>query len=155
SKTVPGLVRAIGFATRLLNRFAGADLRWQHLPVPFEIYADGIDLVVFEEFGAGRAALHLADEVERNALLRDEAYRRRFRRDVERRFAPKAWNRDFYEAHVIACPDGSAVGKSFGQIADERGIHPVDAYLDLVVEHGTRLRWKTLIANHRPEVLDR
>jgi len=49
SKTVPRLVSAIGFVTRLLNRFAGADLRWQHLPVPFEIYADGIDLVVFEE----------------------------------------------------------------------------------------------------------
>ncbi|HVY48764.1 MAG TPA: amidohydrolase family protein [Minicystis sp.] len=154
SKTVPRLVSAIGFFTRLLNRFAGADLRWQHLPVPFEVYADGIDLVVFEEFGAGRAALHLADEVERNALLRDEAYRRRFRRDYERRFAPKAWNRDFYDAHVVACPDASTVGKSFGQIADEKGIHPVDAYLDLVVEHGTRLRWKTLIANHRPEVLD-
>ncbi len=154
SKTVPRLVSAISFVTRLLNRFAGADLRWQHLPVPFEIYADGIDLVVFEEFGAGRAALHLADQVERNALLRDEAYRRRFRRDYERRFAPKAWNRDFYDAHVVACPDASAVGKSFGQIADEKGIHPVDAYLDLVVEHGTRLRWKTLVANHRPEVLD-
>ena len=47
--------------------------------MPFEVYADGIDLVVFEEFGAGRAALHLQDEVARNELLRDEAYRRWFR----------------------------------------------------------------------------
>ena len=36
------------------------DFRWQHLPVPFEVYADGIDLVIFEEFGSGAAALHLA-----------------------------------------------------------------------------------------------
>jgi hypothetical protein len=32
----------------------GGDMRWQALPVPFEVYSDGIDLVVFEEFGAGR-----------------------------------------------------------------------------------------------------
>ncbi|ETB45715.1 hypothetical protein O974_13775, partial [Mycobacterium avium 11-0986] len=31
--------------------------------------------------------------------------------------------------------------------------HPVDAFLDLVVEHGERLRWRTTISNHRPEVL--
>jgi N-acyl-D-aspartate/D-glutamate deacylase len=33
------------------------------------------------------------------------------------------------------------------------GLHPVDAYLDLVLEHGTALRWRTTISNHRPEVL--
>jgi N-acyl-D-aspartate/D-glutamate deacylase len=33
------------------------------------------------------------------------------------------------------------------------GLHPVDAFLDLVVEHGTALRWHTTISNHRPEVL--
>ena len=38
-----------GRSTRL-----GGDFRWQHLPVPFEVYADGIDLVIFEEFGSGR-----------------------------------------------------------------------------------------------------
>ena len=30
---------------------------------------------------------------------------------------------------------------------------PVDAFLDLVLEHGTALRWRTTISNHRPEVL--
>ncbi len=155
SKAAPSLVRLVTTVTRLLNRFAGADLRWQHLPVPFELYADGIDLVVFEELGAGREALHLADAVERNHLLRDEAYRRRFRREYGRRFSPRVWTRNFYDAEIVACPDASAVGKSFGRLADERGVHPVDAYLDLVVEYGTRLRWRTTLANHRPEVLDR
>ncbi len=56
---------AMGPAARLINRLGG-NFRWQHLPVPFEVYADGIDLVIFEEFGAGAAALHLRDEVERN-----------------------------------------------------------------------------------------
>jgi N-acyl-D-aspartate/D-glutamate deacylase len=32
-------------------------------------------------------------------------------------------------------------------------MHPVDAFLDLVLEHGTALRWRTTISNHRPEVL--
>jgi N-acyl-D-aspartate/D-glutamate deacylase len=155
SKAAPFLVGAVTAATRLLNRWAGADLRWQHLPVPFEVYADGIDLVVFEEFGAGRAALHLADEVERNALLRDEAYRRRFRREYEQRFSPRVWTRNFHDAEIVECPDASVVGKSFGRVADERGIHPVDAYLDLVVEYGKRVRWRTTLANHRPAVLDR
>jgi N-acyl-D-aspartate/D-glutamate deacylase len=47
------------------------------------------------------------------------------------------------------------VGRSFGSVADERGIHPVDCFLDLVVEHGTKLRWRTTIANHRPEEVRR
>ena len=136
-----------------MNRF-GADFRWQHLPVPFEVYADGIDLVVFEEFGSGAAALHLRDEVERNALLADESYRRRFRKDYDSRFGMRVWHRDFFDAEIVACPDASVIGKSFGQVGLERGgLHPVDAFLDLVVEHGAALRWRTTISNHRPEVL--
>jgi N-acyl-D-aspartate/D-glutamate deacylase len=151
AKSTPGLHRLIGVLTGFLNRVLRGDLRWQTLPVPFEVYADGIDLVVFEEFGAGRAALHLADQVARNQLLREESYRRRFRRDYEKRFTPRVWHRDFHDAQIVACPDESVVGRSFGEVADERGIHPVDAFLDLVVEHGTRLRWRTTIANHRPD----
>ena len=39
------------------------------------------------------------------------------------------------------------------QVAEKRGIHACDAFLDLVVAHGSKFRWKTLIANHRPKVL--
>ncbi len=151
AKSSRGLHHVIGRATRLVNGLLGGDMRWQTLPVPFEVYADGIDLVVFEEFGAGEAALHLADEVERNALMRDEAYRRRFRRDYDARFTPRVWQRDFHDAFIVACPDASVVGRSFGDVARERGVHPVDAFLDLVVEHGRALRWRTTIANDRPD----
>ena len=152
-KSNPFAIAVLGPLARLVNRF-GADFRWQHLPVPFEVYADGIDLVVFEEFGSGAAALHLRDEVERNALLSDEGYRRRFRQDYDRRFGMRVWHRDFFDAEIVACPDDSVVGKSFGQVGLERGgLHPVDAFLDLVVEHGTKVRWRTTISNHRPEVL--
>ncbi|MGH3726252.1 MAG: N-acyl-D-amino-acid deacylase family protein [Mycobacterium sp.] len=146
-------IRAMGPVARLVNKLGG-NFRWQHLPVPFEVYADGIDLVIFEEFGAGAAALHLRNEVERNELLRDEKYRRQFRKQYESKFGVRVWHRDFFDAEIVACPDGSVVGKSFGQVGAERGgLHPVDAFLDLVLEHGTGLRWRTTISNHRPEVL--
>ncbi|WP_082945013.1 amidohydrolase family protein [Mycobacterium sp. 852013-50091_SCH5140682] len=151
-KANPYAILMMGPLARITNALGG-NFRWQHLPVPFEVYADGIDLVVFEEFGSGAAALHLRDEVERNELLRDEDYRRRFRKDYENKFGVRVWHRDFFDAEIVACPDDSVVGKSFGQVGVDRGVHPVDAFLDLVLDHGTALRWRTTISNHRPEVL--
>lgn len=152
-KANPLAVTIMGPLARVMNKLGG-DFRWQHLPIPFEVYADGIDLVVFEEFGSGAAALHLRDEVERNALLGDEEYRRRFRREYDRKFGIRVWHRDFFDAEIVSCPDESVVGKSFGQVGIDRGgLHPVDAFLDLVVEHGTKVRWRTTISNHRPDVL--
>jgi N-acyl-D-aspartate/D-glutamate deacylase len=152
-KANPYAVRIMGPLAKTVNRFGG-DFRWQHLPVPFEVYADGIDLVIFEEFGAGAAALHLRDEVERNELMRDEAYRRQFRKQYESKLGIRVWHRDFFDAEIVECPDPAVIGKSFGQVgADRGGLHPVDAFLDLVLEHGRALRWRTTISNHRPEVL--
>ncbi|CRZ14188.1 N-acyl-D-amino-acid deacylase family protein [Mycolicibacterium neworleansense] len=152
-KANPYSIMIMGPVARLVNKLGG-NFRWQHLPVPFEVYADGIDLVVFEEFGSGAAALHLREEVERNELLRDEEYRRKFRKDYDSKFGVRVWHRDFFDAEIVACPDASVVGKSFGEVGQDRGeLHPVDAFLDLVLEHGTALRWRTTISNHRPEVL--
>lgn len=154
-KAIPAIIHLMGPLSRVANRFGG-DFRWQHLPVPFEVYADGIDLVIFEEFGSGAAALHLAEEVARDELLRDEAYRRRFRKDYDNTWGPRVWHRDFFDAEIVACPDASVVGKTFGQVGVDRGgLHPVDAFLDLVVEHGRAIRWRTTISNHRPELLRR
>ncbi len=154
-KANPLIVHIMGPIARFLNRFGG-DFRWQHLPVPFEVYADGIDLVIFEEFGAGAAALHLSDQVARNALMQDENYRRRFRRQYDAKFGMRVWHRDFFDAEIVDCPDETVIGQTFGQVGIARGgIHPVDAFLDLVVEHGTKLRWRTTISNHRPEYLEK
>ncbi|MCV7032077.1 N-acyl-D-amino-acid deacylase family protein [Mycobacterium sherrisii] len=152
-KSLPPVIHVMEALARVVNAL-GADFRWQHLPVPFEVYADGISLVIFEEFGSGAAALHLQDEIARNELLRDEAYRRQFRKDYDQKYGPRVWHRDFFDAEIVACPDVSVVGKSFGQVGVDRGgLHPVDAFLDLVVEHGEALRWRTTISNHRPELL--
>jgi len=141
-------------AASLTNR-AGGNFRWQHLPVPFEMYADGVDLVVFEEFGSGSAALNFRDEMSRGKLLADESYRRKFRKDMTKQFGPRVWSRDLSDAEIVACPDNSVVGQSFADVAASRGIEPADALLDLTVEHGARLRWRTVVANDRAEVLDR
>lgn len=153
-KANPWLIATMGPAARVVNKLGG-NFRWQHLPVPFEVYADGIDLVIFEEFGSGAAAMHLKDQVaQRNDLLRDESYRRWFRKDYDSKFGLRVWHRDFFDAEIVDCPDTSVIGMSFGQVGVDRGgLHPVDAFLDLVVEHGTALRWRTTISNHRPEVL--
>lgn len=152
-KAVPFAIHMMRGAARAINGLGG-DFRWQHLPVPFEVYADGIDLVIFEEFGSGAAALHLKDQMERDELLRDEEYRRKFRKDYEFKYGPRVWHRDFFDAEIVACPDPAVVGKTFGQVGVDRGgLHPVDAFLDLVLEHGTALRWHTTISNHRPQVL--
>jgi N-acyl-D-aspartate/D-glutamate deacylase len=157
AKSATGAVHVLGPGTRLLNKVLGSFVRFQHLPVPFELYSDGIDLPVFEEFGAGTAALHLRDQIERNELLADPEYRRRFRASFDRRkLGPTLWHRDFHDATIVECPDATLIGKSFGQIADERGLHPLDAFLDVLVENGERnVRWTTIVANHRPKYLDR
>ncbi|MCF6387694.1 amidohydrolase family protein [Mycobacterium sp. MBM] len=157
AKSSPGAVHVLGRGTRLLNRILDSRVRFQHLPVPFELYSDGIDLPVFEEFGAGTAALHLRDQLDRNALLADPEYRHRFRKSFDRRkLGPTLWHRDFHDAKIVGCPDTSLIGKSFGQIADERGIHPLDAFLDVLVDNGERnVRWTTIVANHRPKQLDK
>jgi N-acyl-D-aspartate/D-glutamate deacylase len=156
SKAMPGAVNVFGRGTRLLNAVLGASVRFQHLPVPFELYSDGIDLPVFEEFGAGTAALHLRDQLQRNELLADTEYRRAFRREFDRRkLGPTLWHRDFHDAVIVECPDESLIGKSFGGIADARGLHPLDAFLDVLVAHGERnVRWTTTVANHRRRQLD-
>jgi N-acyl-D-aspartate/D-glutamate deacylase len=146
------LSKLTNLAARVTNFFNG-DFRWQVLPTPFTIYADGIDVVFFEEFGAGELALDLKTEVERNNLLQDEKYRRDFRKFYGEKLSPRVWQRDFGDAQILGCPDESIVGKNFEQVAKERNVHVVDLFLDLVVEHGPKLRWYTTVANHRKEVL--
>jgi N-acyl-D-aspartate/D-glutamate deacylase len=154
-KAIPFVIHLMRGLAAVVNRL-GADFRWQHLPVPFEVYADGIDLVIFEELGAGAAALHLSEKLARDELMRDPAYRAAFRKEYETKYTPRVWHRDFFDAEIVACPDASVIGRSFGQVGVERGgQHPVDAFLDLVLEHGTDLRWRTTISGHRPKVLRR
>lgn len=142
--------------TKLVSKAANAlrgNFRWQVLPTPFTVYADGIDVVFFEEFGAGEMALDLKEAVARNMLLQDEKYRRDFRKFYGEKLSPRVWQRDFADALIIDCPDPALIGRNFDEVAKERGIHVVDLFLDLVVEYGRKIRWYTTVGNHRKHVL--
>lgn len=146
------LSKITNLAARVTNFFNG-DFRWQVLPTPFTVYADGIDVVFFEEFGAGELALDLKTAVERDNLLKDEKYRRDFRKFYGEKLSPRVWQRDFADAQILDCPDKTIIGKNFDEVAKIRNVHIVDLFLDLVVEHGPKLRWYTTVGNHRKDVL--
>ena len=150
-----GIHRLAGFLSRIFNLLLGAEFRWQALPEPFELWADGMDVVVFEEFGAGAAALHIEDLMARRELLGDPKYRADFRRQFQSKLAPKIFHRSLRRSTILAAPDASIVGKTFAEVAQERAIDGVDAFLDLVSEHGDALRWYTVMANDRPRELER
>lgn len=143
-----------GLMSRAVNVLFGGDFRWQALPEKFDLWADGIDLVVFEEFGAGAAALHLADEAQRARLLEDAEYRAWFRKQWKSKLLPRIFHRNFASTEILRAPDASLVGKSFAQVAKERGQDVADTFLDLVVRHGRELRWYTVMTNDRPRVLE-
>jgi N-acyl-D-aspartate/D-glutamate deacylase len=149
-----GLHWQIGLLSRFFNRVLEADFRWQALPDIFDLWSDGIDLVVFEEFGAGAAALHLQDAAERKRLLEAPEYRAWFKRQWKSRLLPKVFHRDFNQSRVLKAPDASLVGRSFADIARERGQDVVDTFLDLVARYGPELRWYTVMANDRPRELE-
>lgn len=146
--------RLAGWMARVANKVLGANFRLQALPNLFDLWADGIDLVVFEEFSAGAAALHVTDELARAKLLADPAYREGFRKQWRNKLIPRAYHRNFHHSVVLACPDELVVGKSFADIGAARNLDPIDAFLDLVCEHGKALRWYTVMGNDRPAWLD-
>lgn len=142
-----------GALARLANEVFGADLRFQSLPTPFDMFVDGMEVPVIEEFGAGTSALHEIDGQKRADLLRDPEFRATFRKQWRAFFPGRAYHRDLDESRIIDCPDAMVVGRSFGEVARERGQDPIDCFLDLQAEHGTKLRWYTVIANDRVDAL--
>ncbi len=142
-----------GGLARLANEVFGADLRFQSLPTPFDMFVDGLEVPVIEEFGAGTSALHEIDGQARAELLRDPAFRRSFRRQWRAFFPGRAYHRDLDETRILDCPETTVIGRSFAEVARERDADPIDTFLDLQAEHGSKLRWHTVIANDRVEAL--
>ncbi|EMK00017.1 MULTISPECIES: amidohydrolase family protein [unclassified Leptospira] len=143
------IYKLVAFLTRIVNTILKGDVRLQAVPAVFDLYADGVDVVVFEEFGAGTAAIHLADLAERRKLLLDKGYRKWFRRQWTNWFLPRVFHRDFNESKIVECPDQKLVGRSFSELAKERKQHVVETFLDLCAEYGNDIRWYTVIGNDR------
>jgi N-acyl-D-aspartate/D-glutamate deacylase len=153
TKADPFLSRIADFGASFFNKVLGADFRWQALPVPFTVYADGMDFIIFEEFPAGEAILHLQDNFDRIKLFKDSHYRRQFKKQYKQRWGARVWHRDFGDAYIISCPDKSLEGKHIKLVAEERGQDESDTFLDLMIDYGEKLRWRTTIGNHQPRRL--
>jgi len=146
----------VATATFAFNRLLNANFRMQSPPCPFTVYYDGVDSVMFEEFPSGQALRHLAKDINaRDELIKDDLFREQFKKEFRKKYAPKVWHRDLSIAIILECPEKEMVGKNFMQIAKELNIHPVDAFLDLVVKYDKQIRWTTTIANDRKNVLEK
>ncbi|MDF3821048.1 amidohydrolase family protein [Leptospira sp. 96542] len=151
----PGLYKLLNVIGRITNTLFRSDFKFQALPEPFDLYADGMDVVVFEEFAAGAKANHIEDELERKMLVKDPKYRSWFKRQWTNWFLPRVFHRNFKETKIVDAPEKSLIGKSIDEVAKERGVDSVNAFLDLVAEHGNKVRWYTVMANHRKEPLQK
>jgi N-acyl-D-aspartate/D-glutamate deacylase len=149
-----GIWRALGSVASGYNSRLGANVRFQALPTPFDLYTDGLENPVIEEFGAGTEALHLEDLEARKSLLRAPVYRKRFARQWGNKVAARAYHRDLAEARIVGCPDATLEGKTFAQVAARQGVEAIDAFLDLQGEYGNDLRWYSVVANADPHNLE-
>lgn len=147
----PYIRSVLSALTGFFNKICGANFRMQAFPVPFRVLAEGMELVIFEEFPTGALARHLSrDQQKRNQTLMDPEYRKQFKKHYKSKLTPKVWQKDFGDAYVLDSPDKSMIGKSFLDLANERNQHPVDTFLDLVVEMDKDILWETTIGNHDP-----
>ena len=142
----------IASASTAINVLGNANFRMQSPPCPFTVYYDGVDSVMFEEFPSGEALRNLAKELDqRDELLSNREFRDNFKKEIKKKFAPKVWHKDLSKAVIIDCPDASLIGKNFYEIAEEKNQHPVDVFLDTIIQFDKKIRWTTTIANDRKE----
>lgn len=153
-KADPYVLSLTRFVAWLANKVFRGNFRWQSPPVPFDLYYDGWDSVLFEEFHAGQKIRDAAKDLnQRHALLENAEFRKRFKKDLLRKLAPKVWHRDLGDTVILSCPDKSAVGKSFAEIAAGQEKEAIDVFLDMLLRYDRDIRWHTCLANHRPEKL--
>ncbi|HSW14993.1 MAG TPA: amidohydrolase family protein [Solimonas sp.] len=152
-KSQPWLHVLTRYSGWMAQKFLRADFRWQMLPVPMRLYCDGLDWVMFEEFTGGKMLRHLKSKDDQYEKIKDPVFRALFKRDLKRAIGAGLWNRDFGDADVVDCPDQSLIGKNFVEIGQAQGKDGVDAYFDLCILYREKLRWTTLTANQRPEIM--
>jgi N-acyl-D-aspartate/D-glutamate deacylase len=97
--------------------------------------------------------LHL-DRTVRGELMSEPGWRRRFRAQWTNKLRGRVYHRNLEEARIMGAPDATLVGRTFAEVARERGVDPLDCFIDLIAAHGTDLRWHTVIANDRPRELE-
>ncbi len=109
-----------------------------------ELHLKLSDTFVFDEMLAWREAL-TRPEPERSNALRDPAMRARMRAEFDDP-ASRAISFEWKGLEVEAVADPSHeswVGRSVTQLAEARGVDPLDAFLDISLEENLETRWQT------------
>ncbi len=149
-KTNRRVYRIATIGGAVLNTLFRANIRWQTLAEPFLNFCDGVHTPLFEEFPTGVAAIS-APRAERQKMFADPTYRGAFRRDWESRKA-RVFHRNLADMWVVSSPVEGQAGKSFDQLARDVNRDPLEFFLDMLAEHDSDIRWKTVVTNDRDPV---
>ena len=168
----------------LLNsKLVNGRFHFQVLATPFRMYAEGAICPIFEEFGSSRQlmACDIEDAGARRRIMATDAFGELFVREWHDAGAVSTFNRDLGALTVERCPVGEWQGETFGAIyrrlmafqsgrrdaarspaeAEALGSFPDPIgregafLLHLVRRYDRDLRWWFIVANDRPEVLER
>ncbi len=131
----------------VLNKLFRANIRWQALAEPFLNYCDGVHTPLFEEFRTGVDAIS-ATECERKQMFSDPEYRRAFRKEWEDT-RQRVFHRNLADMWVVSSPVPGQAGRSFDELARAAGCEPLEFFLDLLAQHDSAIRWKTVVTNDR------
>jgi N-acyl-D-aspartate/D-glutamate deacylase len=170
-------------ANLLNSKLLDGRFHFQVLATPFRMYAEGMICPIFEEFAASRQlmACDIEDAGARRAIMGTAAFGDLFVREWHDSGAVSTFNRDLDALHIERCPVPEWQGESFGavyrrlrdfQAGDAAAARsPTEAealasfpdpigregalLLHLARRYDRDLRWWFVVANDRPEVLER
>jgi len=135
-----------GLAT-IGKKVFNADMRFQALSMPFLNYGEGPITPLFEEFPSMVEVIGATKE-ERKAAFQDAKFRKWFRKDWNHK-STSVFPRLLKEMTVTKAPDRHLIGKTFQELATEKGVDGLDYFMDLIIQYDTDLIWKCTAANHR------
>lgn len=147
-KTDRRIYKMAQIGAKLVTELLNGDIRFQTLSEPFMNYADGVYTPLFEEFPTGVEAISATPE-KRRAMFSDRSFRKRFRKEWKEG-GTRVFHKDLGDMWIVAAEDASMVGKSFREVANERGVDELELFLDLLRDQDRALRWKTAVTNDRP-----
>jgi len=154
SKVIRGIHKVLTLGSRFVNRFMNGAVKFQAVPVPFQIVTPGFESPIFEEFETGTAYMHLEEVIERRDLLKTPSYRKKFMKQWNNRLKPRAFHRSMEEMTILSSPVKSHEGRTFASLAKEAGKDEVEYFLDIIQEYGSNLKWVAIAANDRPDQLN-
>lgn len=150
----PNLWRIFPIILFVFNRLLGSNIRFQTLTEPFTIYSDGPITPLFEEFEAGVRLNSCRTTQERKALWQDKEFRAQFGRQWARGW-PRSFHRNLAAMKIVRAPAAGLAGRTFADVAAERGVEPVACFVDLLARYDDQIRWVSTGANDRPAIRQR